>query len=56
MHRVPNPPKLPVTSLAETRSRGSLKVLKARFGAIFLLAALASVSTHHAVIVAGEPV
>ena len=36
MHRLPNPPKLPVIALAESRSRGGLRVTKARLGAILL--------------------
>jgi len=44
MHRVPNPPKLPVIALAETRSRGGARIAKARLAAILLacLAACAS--------------
>ena len=53
MHRLPNPPKLPVISLAETRSRGGARIAKARLGAI-LFAMLASCSTHDAVTLAGE--
>ena len=41
MHRLPNPPKLPVTTLAETRSRGGMRVAKARLG-VMLLALLAA--------------
>jgi hypothetical protein len=46
MHRLPNPPKLPVTALAETRSRGGLRVAKARLGVMLLplLAACASIA------------
>ena len=44
MHRVPNPPKLPVSALAETRSHGGFRVAKARLAAMLLacLAACAS--------------
>ena len=45
MHRLPNPPKLPVIALAETRSRGGLRVAKARLAAM-LLALLAASATH----------
>jgi hypothetical protein len=41
MHRLPNPPKLPVTTLAETRSRGGMRAAKARLG-VMLLALLAA--------------
>jgi hypothetical protein len=46
MHRVPNPPKLPVITLAETRSHGGLRVAKARPAALLLacLAACASIT------------
>lgn len=46
MHRVPNPPKIPVTTMAETRSRGGLRGSKARLGAILL--AVLTVWTAHA--------
>jgi hypothetical protein len=45
MHRVPNPPKLPVTTLAETRSRGGLRVAKARLAAMLLACLTACAST-----------
>jgi hypothetical protein len=41
MHRLPNPPKLPVTTQAETRSRGGMRVAKTRLG-VMLLALLAA--------------
>ena len=41
MHRLPNPPKLPVTAVAESRSRGGMRVKKARLG-VMLLALLAT--------------
>ena len=41
MHRLPNPPKLPVTTLAETRSRGGTRAAKARLR-VMLLALLAA--------------
>lgn len=38
MHRVPNPPKVPMTALVEPRSRGGAKASKARIGvALFVL-------------------
>ena len=55
MHRVPNPPKIPVTPLAEARSRGGLRAAKARLGAM-LLAVLASGSTFNDGILAAEAV
>ena len=45
MHRVPNPLKLPLIALAETRSRGGLQVAKARLGVMFLAFLGACVST-----------
>jgi hypothetical protein len=45
MHRVPNPPKLPLIALAETRSRGGLQVAKARLGVMLLAFLAACVST-----------
>jgi hypothetical protein len=45
MHRVPNPPKLPVITMAETRSRGGLRAAKARLGAILLALLAASAPT-----------
>jgi hypothetical protein len=53
MDRVPNPPKLPVITLAETRARGGARAVKARCGAI-LLALLASNFTCSGVSVAEE--
>ena len=41
MHRLPNPPKLPTITVAETRARGGLRSARTRFGAI-LLALLSS--------------
>jgi len=55
MHRVPNPPKLPVIALIETRSRGGLRGAKARLGAI-LLALIAACAPHAAEIRAEEAV
>jgi hypothetical protein len=54
MHRVPNPPKLPVIAAADTRSRGGLRGAKGRLGAI-LLALLASCPTYTAEVLANEP-
>jgi hypothetical protein len=53
MHRVPNPPKLPAITMAETRSRGGLRAAKARLGAI-LLALLAASAPNAAEIRADE--
>jgi len=53
MHRVPNPPKLPVTTMAETRSRGGHRGSKARLGAI-LLAVLTYCTVHVRVILADD--
>ena len=44
MHRVPNPPKLPVIALTETRSRGGMRVAKTRLG-VMLLVLLAAWAT-----------
>jgi len=46
MHRVPNPPKLPVIGLSETRSRGGTRLAKARLATMLLacLAACASIA------------
>jgi hypothetical protein len=41
MHGLPNPPKLPATTLAETRSRGGMRIAKARLR-VMLLALLAA--------------
>lgn len=53
MHRLPNPPKLPVTTLAETRSRGGMRVAKPRLG-VMLLALLAAYASTAAEIRADE--
>jgi len=53
MHRLPNPPKLPVTTLAETRSRGGMRGAKARLTAM-LLALLAACASTAAESRAGE--
>ena len=45
MHRVPNPPKLPVIGLSETRSRGGTRVAKARLAAMLLACLVACAST-----------
>ena len=45
MYRVPNPPKLPVIALAETRSRGGARVAKARLAAMLLACLAACAST-----------
>ena len=47
MHRVPNPPKLPVIGLSETRSRGGTRVAKARLATMLVacLVACASIAT-----------
>ena len=45
MHRVPNPPKLPVSGPAEARSRGSVSVAKARLAAVLLACLAACAST-----------
>ena len=45
MHRVPNPPKLPVIGLSENRSRGGMRVAKARLAAMLLALLAACVST-----------
>lgn len=43
MHRVPNPPKVPMIALAESRSRGGVKASKARLGAaLFVLFAFSA--------------
>ena len=46
MHRLPNPPKLPVIAVAESRSRGGPGVAKARLAAMLvtLMAACASIA------------
>ena len=46
MHRLPNPPKLPVIAVAESRSRGGHGVAKARLAAMLvtLMAACASIA------------
>ena len=54
MHRVPNPPKLPVIAVAETRSRRGHGVAKARLGAILLLALIAACATSSSEIRADE--
>jgi hypothetical protein len=53
MHRLPNPPKLPVTAVAESRSRGGHGVAKARLTAM-LLALLAAAATNASEIRADE--
>ncbi len=53
MHRVPNPPKLPVIAVAESRSRGGHGVAKARLTAM-LLALLAASATNASEIRADE--
>jgi len=53
MHRVPNPPKLPVSAVAEARSRGGLRVAKARL-AVLLLACLAACASTTAEIQADD--
>lgn len=53
MHRVPNPPKLPVIALAESRSRGGMRVAKTRLAAM-LLALLAACGTDAAEIGADD--
>jgi len=45
MHRVPNPPKLPVIGLSETRSRGGMRGTKARLAAMLLACLAACAST-----------
>ena len=55
MHRVPNPPKLPVIAVAETRSRGGHGVAKARVTAM-LLALLVALSTTNASEIRGDEV
>jgi hypothetical protein len=53
MHRVPNPPKLPVIAMSESRSRGWHGVAKARLTAM-LLALLAASATNASEIRADE--
>jgi len=45
MHRVPNPPKLPVNAVAETRSSGGFRVAKARLAALLLACLTACAAT-----------
>ena len=45
MHRVPNPPKLPVSAVAETKSRVGTRAAKARLAAMLLACLAACAST-----------
>ena len=55
MHRLPNPPKLPVIGESETRSRGGARGAKARVGAM-LIALVAACGAYDAPLLAAEAV
>jgi len=53
MHRLPNPPKLPVVGVSETRSRGGVKAVKGRVW-MMALALLAACGSNSRLILADE--